>query len=116
MNIESRREFPGGVISAGVGAMLPAGALFGQASGAWQTNLRIDVHHHYRPPFMENLSRPWSADPSQVAVFAELDRRKTTVFLHPNTTPFCCMNPPGVSNFVAEYDNDAERLFPRYRV
>jgi len=49
----------------------------------------------------------WPGDPSQMPVFEELNRRKTTVFLHPNTTPFCCMNP--VPNNVAEFDNDVNR-------
>ena len=51
----------------------------------------------------------WPGDPSQMPVFEELNRRKTAVFLHPNTTPFCCVNPPGVSNSVAEFDNDVNR-------
>jgi len=51
----------------------------------------------------------WPGDPSQMAVFEELNRRKTVVFLHPNTAPTCCMNPPGVPHSVSEYDNDVNR-------
>jgi len=51
----------------------------------------------------------WPGDPSQMAVFEELNRRKTTVFLHPNTSPQCCINPPGVAHSVAEFDNDVNR-------
>ena len=51
----------------------------------------------------------WPGDPSQMPVFEELNRRKTTVFLHPNTTPHCCLNPPGVPNNVSEFDNDVNR-------
>ena len=51
----------------------------------------------------------WPGDPSQMPVFEELNRRRTTVFLHPNTTPFCCINPPGVRASVAEFDNDVNR-------
>ena len=51
----------------------------------------------------------WPGDPSQVSVFEELNRRKTAVFLHPNTNPFCCVNPPGVRASVAEFDNDVNR-------
>ena len=51
----------------------------------------------------------WPGDPSQMPVFEELNRRKTSVFLHPNTSPFCCINPPGVLPSVAEFDNDVLR-------
>ena len=51
----------------------------------------------------------WPGDPSQMPVFEELNRRGTTVFLHPNTTPHCCLNPPGVPNNVSEFDNDVNR-------
>ena len=51
----------------------------------------------------------WPGDPSQMPVFEELNRRGTAVFLHPNTTPFCCINPSGVSANVAEFDNDVNR-------
>ncbi len=56
-----------------------------------------------------SAARMWPGDPSQMPVFEELNRRKTTVFLHPNTTPHCCMNPPGVPNNVSEFDNDVNR-------
>ena len=56
-----------------------------------------------------SAARMWPGDPSQMPVFEELNRRKTAVFLHPNTRPFCCMNPEGVSNSVAEFDNDVNR-------
>ena len=51
----------------------------------------------------------WPGDPSQMAVFEELNRRKTAVFLHPNTTLTCCTNPPGVPHNVSEFDNDVNR-------
>ena len=51
----------------------------------------------------------WPGDPSQMPVFEELNRRQITVFLHPNTTPFCCTNPPGVPHNVSEFDNDVNR-------
>jgi predicted TIM-barrel fold metal-dependent hydrolase len=52
----------------------------------------------------------WPGDPSQMPVFEELNRRRTTVFLHPNSANlFCCTNPPGVPNSVAEFDNDVNR-------
>ncbi len=52
----------------------------------------------------------WPGDPSQMPVFEELGRRKATVFLHPNSANlFCCTNPPGVPNSVAEFDNDVNR-------
>ena len=56
-----------------------------------------------------SAGRMWPGDPSQMPVFEELNRRKTTVFLHPNTRPFCCTNPPGVPNNVSELDNDVNR-------
>ena len=52
----------------------------------------------------------WPGDPSQMPVFEELNRRRTTVFLHPNTTPFCCKTfPPGVNAAMSEFDNDVNR-------
>ncbi|HEY5622124.1 MAG TPA: amidohydrolase family protein, partial [Gammaproteobacteria bacterium] len=45
-----------------------------------------------------SAARMWPGDPQQMPIFEELNRRKTSVFLHPNTTPFCCQNPPGVPN------------------
>jgi 6-methylsalicylate decarboxylase len=56
-----------------------------------------------------SAARMWPGDPSQMPVFEELNRRKTNVFLHPNTTPFCCQNPPGVTPSVSEFDNDVNR-------
>lgn len=56
-----------------------------------------------------SAARMWPGDPSQMPVFEELNRRKTNVFLHPNTSPFCCQNPPGVRPSVAEFDNDVNR-------
>jgi predicted TIM-barrel fold metal-dependent hydrolase len=44
-----------------------------------------------------------------MAVFEELNRRRTVVFLHPNTSPFCCVTPPGVGASPAEFDNDVNR-------
>ena len=44
-----------------------------------------------------SAGKKWPGDPSQAAIWAELGRRKATVFIHPNTTPFCCTQfPPGV--------------------
>jgi len=56
-----------------------------------------------------SAAKMWPGDPSQMPVFEELNRRKTSVFLHPNTSPFCCINPPGVRPSVAEFDNDVNR-------
>ncbi|MCY3730418.1 MAG: amidohydrolase family protein [Rhodospirillaceae bacterium] len=56
-----------------------------------------------------SAARTWPGDPAQMPVFEELNRRRTTVFLHPNTTPFCCINPPGVPHNVSEFDNDVNR-------
>ena len=56
-----------------------------------------------------SAAKMWPGDPSQMPVFEELNRRKTSVFLHPNTSPFCCINPPGVRASVAEFDNDVNR-------
>ena len=56
-----------------------------------------------------SAAKMWPGDPSQMPVFEELNRRQTTVFLHPNTTPFCCVNPPGVPRFASELDNDVNR-------
>lgn len=57
-----------------------------------------------------SAAKKWPGDPSQMPVFEELNRRKTTVFLHPNTRPFCCTTfPPGVGASMSEYDNDVNR-------
>ena len=57
-----------------------------------------------------SAGKMWPGDPSQMPIFEELSRRKAAVFLHPNSANlFCCVNPPGVPNSVAEFDNDVNR-------
>jgi predicted TIM-barrel fold metal-dependent hydrolase len=204
MNHTTRRDLLRAAIGTGIGAMLPQALLWGQGTPVRGTG-RIDVHHHYQPPFLpamrdwtpasaieamdragvatsvlsgttfpeplndgteaartlarranefaasagrdhpgrfgffaavpladtdgslreieyafdtlgadgvtmnSSAARMWPGDPSQMPVFDELNRRKTAVFLHPNTQPHCCMNPPGVPNNVSELDNDVNR-------
>lgn len=204
MKSESRRAFLHAALGVGVGAFAPHASLWGQGIAPRPFG-RIDVHHHYRAPFLpsnrewtpeiavEAMDRAdvatsilsgttfaeqlndrteaartlarranefvvgvcrdyperfgffaavpladtdgslreieyafdtlgadgvtmnssaagmWPGDPSQMPVFAELNRRKTTVFLHPNGQLSCCTNPPGVPNNVAEFDNDVNR-------
>lgn len=51
----------------------------------------------------------WLGDPAYQPVFAELDRRKAVVFVHP-TTPTCCQTMiPGVATVVAEVPHDTTR-------
>lgn len=51
----------------------------------------------------------WLGDPAFEPVFAELDRRKSVVFVHP-TTPTCCKNiMPGVAPLIAEVPQDTAR-------
>jgi len=51
----------------------------------------------------------WLGDPSYEPVFAELDRRKAVVFVHP-TAPTCCQTlMPGVAAPVAEVPHDTTR-------
>ena len=57
-----------------------------------------------------SAGKKWPGDPSQMPVWEELGRRKATVFIHPNTTPFCCTTlPPGVGASMSEFDNDVNR-------
>ena len=56
-----------------------------------------------------SAARMWPGDPSQMAVFEELHRRKTAVFLHPNTTPVLLHESSGSPQLVAEFDNDVNR-------
>lgn len=56
-----------------------------------------------------SAAKMWPGDQSQMGVFEELNRRKATVFLHPNTNPLCCVNPPGIRPSVTEFDFDVNR-------
>lgn len=66
----------------------------------------------------------WLGNPAYEPVFAELNRRKAVVFVHP-TTPFCCRTLlPDVAPLVAEVPQDTARTitnllftgsFARYR-
>lgn len=51
----------------------------------------------------------WLADPAFAPVFKELDRRKTTVYVHP-TAPTCCQRlVPGVPPVLMEFTVDTSR-------
>ena len=51
----------------------------------------------------------WPGNPAFDAVFAELNRRKCVVYLHP-LAPFCCLNVvEGVGDSWAEYPHDTTR-------
>lgn len=66
----------------------------------------------------------WLGNPAYEPVFAELDRRRTVVFVHP-TTPACCRSLlPDVAPVIAEVPQDTARVitnllftgtFARYR-
>jgi len=40
------------------GALCPAAALLAQPAASYPG--RIDVHHHYLPPFLDRMPWPWS--------------------------------------------------------
>ncbi len=51
----------------------------------------------------------WLGDPAYEEIFAELNRRRAVVFVHP-TTPACCRNLlPGISPLIAEVPQDTTR-------
>jgi predicted TIM-barrel fold metal-dependent hydrolase len=56
-----------------------------------------------------NTGAKWPGDPLFDPVFAELNRRKSAVFIHPST-PLCCRNlVAGVNDAVVEFDFDTTR-------
>jgi predicted TIM-barrel fold metal-dependent hydrolase len=58
---------------------------------------------------LTSYSETWLGDPSYDPVFAELNRRKAVVFVHP-TTPTCCQNlMPNVAPLIAEVPQDTAR-------
>lgn len=73
---------------------------------------------------MTSYGDKWPGDPAYAAVFAELNRRKAIVYLHP-TVPNCCRNLiPNVPNVFTEVPHDTTRAitsmlfsgsFARYR-
>jgi 6-methylsalicylate decarboxylase len=56
-----------------------------------------------------NTGAKWPGDPLFDPVFAELNRRKSAIFIHPST-PLCCRNlVAGVNDAVVEFDFDTTR-------
>jgi predicted TIM-barrel fold metal-dependent hydrolase len=56
-----------------------------------------------------NTGTKWPGDPAFEPVFAELNRRKAVVFLHPQVANCCHTLIPGVGEGVLEYDFDTTR-------
>ncbi|MBT4670906.1 MAG: amidohydrolase [Rhodospirillaceae bacterium] len=55
----------------------------------------------------------WLGDPAYDTVYAELNRRKCIVYVHP-MTPECCENIlPGIPDAVVEYQTDTSRAIAR---
>jgi len=55
----------------------------------------------------------WPGDPAFDPVFAELNRRKAVIYVHP-ATPDCCRNlMPGVADSAIEYGTDTTRAITR---
>jgi predicted TIM-barrel fold metal-dependent hydrolase len=55
----------------------------------------------------------WLGDPAFDPIFAELDRRKAVVYVHP-ATPDCCVNlVPGIQDANIEYGTDTTRAIAR---
>jgi 6-methylsalicylate decarboxylase len=56
-----------------------------------------------------NTGAKWPGDPLFDPVFAELNRRRSAIFIHPST-PLCCRNlVAGVNDAVVEFDFDTTR-------
>ena len=56
-----------------------------------------------------NTGAKWPGDPLFAPIFAELNRRKSAIFIHPST-PLCCRNlVAGVGDAVVEFDFDTTR-------
>jgi 6-methylsalicylate decarboxylase len=56
-----------------------------------------------------SAAKGWPGAPAQMPIFEELNRRKASVLIHPNTQPFCCVNPPGMQPSMTEFDFDMNR-------
>jgi 6-methylsalicylate decarboxylase len=55
----------------------------------------------------------WLGDPAFDPIFAELDRRKAVIYVHP-ATPDCCVNlVPGIQDANIEYGTDTTRAIAR---
>jgi 6-methylsalicylate decarboxylase len=55
----------------------------------------------------------WLGDPAFDPIFAELDRRKAAIYVHP-ATPDCCVNlVPGIQDANIEYGTDTTRAIAR---
>jgi predicted TIM-barrel fold metal-dependent hydrolase len=66
--------------------------------------LKVDGFH-----LLTSYGDKWPGDPAFAAVFDELNRRKTVVFVHP-TAPNCCMKlQPGVAASIGEFPFDEMR-------
>lgn len=61
-----------------------------------------------------NYRDKWIGDPAFDAAFAELNRRKTVVYVHPDS-PACCKNigMPDINDAVIEYGTDTTRAIAR---
>jgi predicted TIM-barrel fold metal-dependent hydrolase len=58
---------------------------------------------------LSSYNDKWLGDPAYEPVFAELDRRKATVFIHP-TAPACCQSlMPGIATPMLEVPHDTTR-------
>ena len=63
--------------------------------------------------FFTSYGDKWLGDPAFDPVFAELDRRKAVIYVHP-VTPACCVNlVPGIQDANIEYGTDTTRAIAR---
>ncbi len=62
---------------------------------------------------MTNIGARWLGDPHYAPLFAELDRRKTVIFVHP-AAPFCCTGlVPEIPDTMIEFATDTSRAIAR---
>ena len=58
----------------------------------------------------------WAGEPAFDAVFAELNRRKSVVFVHPTVAPCCAGILPGVPSALAEFTFDTTRAIMSFLI
>ena len=56
-----------------------------------------------------SAAKKWPGEAAMMPIYQELNRRKASVLIHPNTMPHCCTNPPGVGAGMTEFDFDMNR-------
>ncbi len=74
----------------------------------------LDIQKSDGVALFTNYDGKWLGDPAYDPVFAELDRRKAVVYVHPISAP-CCVNAlPYIPDAMIEYGTDTTRAIVNY--